>query len=325
MKRLFLSHTPIVLYHFVGATPLKNGRLRGPALEHFENHIKLLKKYFDFVSLSEILSYNRNSTLCEAPPLVFTFDDGFDIVGSGAMEVLRAYNIKATLFVITSCLDNKSLMWRNKLQAICGTKDATVCIRNYNEVVMKFGLPQISSPTDIMLSSKQWPYHLKDLLADEFWNSCDMPPLQEYLETNRPYLNESDLDALVQEGHEVGLHTHTHPFCSQLDDEDVRFEIVAPAFYLTKRFRLKTVSFAYPFGDRLDHRIEKRLCDAGTISSAVGYRGFQKLAFPEIRLERAGCDKGVSFPVFGKSLARMVFSIPTLRGRFPKEALGQDF
>ena len=50
--------------------------------------------------------------------LAVTFDDGFDLVRSGALEVLNAHGVKATSFVVTAMLDNRALMWRYKLSAI---------------------------------------------------------------------------------------------------------------------------------------------------------------------------------------------------------------
>jgi peptidoglycan/xylan/chitin deacetylase (PgdA/CDA1 family) len=315
MKRLFLNHTPIVLYHSVGGNAQNNGSLAGPTLNRFKDDLGFLENYFEFVSLPEILAYNAGWRTCAAPPLAITFDDGFDIIRSGAIEVLRAHRIKATFFVTTSCLDNKSLMWRNKLQAVLATKNESTCMRNYNELMRKSMLPQISSSSELLSASKRWPYLLKEVLADELWNLCDMPPVEEYLDENRPYFSERDLDSLLLEGHQVGLHTHTHPFCSQLNAEAVNFEVTAPALYLRKRFNLQTVPFAYPFGDRLDSETEKSLCDAGTISCALGNKGFQRRGCKAYSLERSGCDNGVSFPVFGKSLARMVISIPDYQQR----------
>lgn len=313
MKKLFLKHSPMIVYHFVGARSGKNLNVGGPTLDRFEHDIKFLKKYFEFASLTELLAYNADSQNYAVPPLTITFDDGFNVIRTGALEVLRAYNVKATLFVVTSCLDNKNLMWRNKLQAIVAAKNASDCVRNYNRLTSKFGLPQISDSTEFLSSSKNWPYSIKEILADELWCSCDMPLLSEYLEENRPYLSESELVSLMQEGHQIGLHTHTHPFCSRLDSEGVRFEIVEPALYLNQRFGLSSIPFAYPFGDRLDERTEKGLYDAGVISCALGNRGFQRRGIPAFRLERCGCDEGVPFPVFGKSLARILIPMPNSR------------
>jgi peptidoglycan/xylan/chitin deacetylase (PgdA/CDA1 family) len=143
----------------------------------------------------------------------------------------------------------------------------------------------------------------KDDLADELWIGCDLPPLPEFLAEHQPYFTWKELHEWRAAGHEVGLHSATHPFCSRLDEDGVKKEIVEPARELRRRFELELVPFSYPFGDRLSAERERPLLEDGVIDYAFGIAGFAPKHAAVQRLERAGLEAmGVPWPVFGQTL-----------------------
>jgi peptidoglycan/xylan/chitin deacetylase (PgdA/CDA1 family) len=142
----------------------------------------------------------------------------------------------------------------------------------------------------------------KDELADELWQACDMPPLAEFLEQHQPYFTAEEIEEWLRAGHGIGLHTRTHPYCSQLSDDEIDDEIVKPALALRQRFGLDFLPFSYPFGDPLPLAAERALLDRRVIDCTFGNRGFAPCEGVN-RLERAGVDStGVGWPVFGKSM-----------------------
>ena len=138
-----------------------------------------------------------------------TFDDGFDLMGSGAKEVLDAHGVKATTFVLTAMVDNRGLMWRNKLSAICALRPPDAYVRAYNRVTAQVGAAAIREASELLGAAWHWDMARKDELADELWRACDMPPLAEYLDEHRPYLTREQLATWLADGHSVGLHTDT--------------------------------------------------------------------------------------------------------------------
>ena len=79
-------------------------------LRVFEKHLKFYKKYFNIISLSE--AKNKNSFRND---LCITFDDGFSENHNLILPLLKKYNVKATFFLISDCIDNNDLMWRNRI------------------------------------------------------------------------------------------------------------------------------------------------------------------------------------------------------------------
>ena len=215
-------------------------------------------------------------------------------------EILARHEVSATVFAITSCVGNRTLMWRNKLSAIRAMTPPDRVAAAYGSLAAERGLP--SGP--VLDASREWPMNDKDDLADELWRRCGMPPLEQILATERPYFTWDGLRAWMAAGHDVGLHTDTHPRCDRLDPSDVEREVRQPAELLRQELSLDQVALSYPFGLRLPPAIERGLVEDGTVSCALGIRGFSPSGTQPHALERATLEQQMRWEVFGRPLIR---------------------
>ena len=299
-RRSLRKRLNVVYLHYVGELrPYYADFYAGSSLEQLDADLTKLGRYFEFCSLRELVAGAHRA---DAPRLAITFDDGFDLIENGAADVLDRHGVRATAFVVTSVLDNRGLMWRNKLSAIRALAAASVYVPAYNALMERTGLPTIAAAAALMPASEAWPTPSKDELADELWRACGLPPIDEFLLAERPYFSWDGLREWIARGHEVGLHTHTHPFCSRLDAEGVEREIVEPARLLRRRLDLGFLAFSYPFGDRLDAASEREMHARGVFDCAFGIEGFARRGTAPFRLERACIEGELDYPVFGKAL-----------------------
>jgi peptidoglycan/xylan/chitin deacetylase (PgdA/CDA1 family) len=275
----------------------------GPSLtaERLDEHLTTLARHFEFVPLAQVLAGNDAGADGAARCLAVTFDDGFDLIGGGAFDVLRAHGVKATTFVLTAMLGNRGLMWRNKLSAITTLRPPEQCVRAYNGLMARVGLPGIADASKLLGAAWEWDMARKDELAAELWAACDMPPLAEFLDEHRPYFTADGLARWRADGHGVGLHTATHPDCSRLDAAGVRDEILDPARRLQADLGGGPVALSYPFGRRCSPAHERLLAESSLIDCALGIRGFSRRGTDRLRLERASIEDDVQFSVYGKA------------------------
>lgn len=303
-RRLFRRHSNVVYYHLVGdRKPYYHTGSSGPCtVDRFFRDLEELKRLFRFVTLRELCEFNSGGHAVDEPVLSLTFDDGFSLSAPELLEGLDALGIKVTQFLITSCIDNRDLMWRNKLFAVHAMVPASTYVKHYNALAEKAGLEQLTAGGDLLPLSSRWSASGKDELADELWRACDMPPLEEFLEEHRPYFTWDEIRQWSDAGHTMGFHSHTHPYCSRLADDEIEGEIVQPAKDLRNRLGLDFLPFSYPFGDRLPAATERALLDRGIFDCAFGNSGFAPRGTAPNRLERAGIEKGVGWQVFGRSL-----------------------
>ena len=300
-RAAFADRVNIVYYHYVGGPqPYYADFYSGTTLERLERDLVRLGRWFQFAPLADVIARAPRSG---RPLLAITFDDGFDLIAGGALDVLERHGVSATTFVMTSCVGNADLMWRNKLSAIRALRDDEACLRAYNEVAARFAIEPLADARGLLSASARWPLDTKGALADALWQACAMPALDEFLAEHRPYLSWDGLREWIDRGHSVGHHTHSHPFCARLDAAAVEAEIVAPARLLRERLGLDWLPFSYPFGSRLDAATERELFERRVFDCALGIDGFATAGTPPHRLERAAAEHQFEFEVFGKACA----------------------
>jgi peptidoglycan/xylan/chitin deacetylase (PgdA/CDA1 family) len=298
----FADRVNVVYYHYVGEPQSYYADFySGTTLERLDRDLTRLARWFEFAPLASVVA--REPRRSARPALAVTFDDGFDLIAPGALDVLERHGVSATTFVMTSCVGNVDLMWRNKLSAVRATVGDAACLRAYNELATRFAIEPLADASGLMTASARWPLSAKGEFADALWQACDMPPLDAFLAEHRPYLTWDGLREWIDRGHTVGHHTHTHPYCARLDDAGVQAEIVEPARVLRERLGLDWLPFSYPFGSRLDRAVERELYEAGVFDCALGIEGFAPAGTPNYRLERAAAEHQLEFEVFARACA----------------------
>ena len=310
MPGIARNHVNVIYSHYFGRPRpyLYKYNASTMSLEALVALLTKLRRYFVFSTVGEILADGLGAETAVPNRLAVTFDDGFDLVREGVIDVLRAQGVRATFFVITDCLDNRHLMWRNKLLAMISAKGRQVVGQHLLALHDEVGLTvRTATDADPLVTTYQWPMDRKEDLVDDLWQRCDMPPVRAFLDEHKPYFSLGDLRRLQRDGHEIGLHSRTHPLCPRLSDAQIEQEFVGPAQWLKETFGLTQVPMSYPFGPRLPAAAEQRLVSAGIVSAALGVRGFTRRPAEPCRLDRADVERCPEFQVFARPMVPSVF------------------
>lgn len=95
---------PVLMYHSIDFE--KGNELRVPK-EKFREQMKFLKDNgYTTLSLDELYEFFQNNKPIPSKSVVITFDDGYVDNYLNAYPVLKEFGFKATIFVITSTIDN---------------------------------------------------------------------------------------------------------------------------------------------------------------------------------------------------------------------------
>jgi peptidoglycan/xylan/chitin deacetylase (PgdA/CDA1 family) len=302
----FNRRANIIAYHCIwgNGSPCR-ALFTGMFVDEFAAQMKTLVGFFDFVTIEQILAEGSGGAV--RPRLHLTFDDGFDLITSGALDVLDSLGIAATVFVNTACLSNRHLLWQHHFSVIRCMRGNAVFLRELNALQARTAQAmRIGSADRPMEAARLWLADRKDEYAAELWAACDMPPMAEFLEEHKPYMNWAALRNWVGRGHTVGLHTHSHPFCSQLSDDQIEMEILAPARQLNKQLCRNSVPFAYPFGDRLPPEKEAHIRESGSISCLLGTGGFSDRGTSPFELNRVEPEESIDAEVFGRPIIQAI-------------------
>ena len=97
---------PFLIYHKISSPP-PDARIRGgyTPVKRFAKQMAFLKKQgYDFHTASEMIEYLQAHGTFPPKGLAITFDDGWKDNYENAFPILREFDIKATIFLVPSCI-----------------------------------------------------------------------------------------------------------------------------------------------------------------------------------------------------------------------------
>jgi peptidoglycan/xylan/chitin deacetylase (PgdA/CDA1 family) len=306
-QAFFLRHLPILFYHGLWpASSLSKRLFWGHSIDAFRSDMLQLSARFRFIELEAMLDLNDAEAKPDRPVMAICFDDGHAMFRSGAVALLEELGIKATIFVVTDCIGNKKLMWTHALNAVAQLRGTERLMREIQEVIKRHNLElTIPFASSLGLSLRNWPMDAKEEIIAEIFEASNMPSISEFLDEHRPYADWDELQDWIDYGHSVGLHTRTHPFCSEMSLEAIESEIISPAHELRSRLGIAKLAFAYPFGDRLPTpEIEQRICEKAELSCMLGVAGLSPLGTRRWQLDRVDAERGITTQLFGRPMVR---------------------
>lgn len=273
--RLKKSGLRIVYYHKVGREDKPYYfQGKGVAIEDLKKQLRFLRKYFTFIDLAEALAKWETGASLDGY-FTITTDDGFRENYTLLAPVLLEHKLSATLFIISNCVDNADLMWRNKLIAItrATTPDqqrelAAACAGHFPVSALKPG-------EDLLRwSTRTWEMNWKEDAVNWLWKQAGMQELSSFLKEYKPYLSSEQLLELKEAGFGFGLHSQTHPYFSKLTFNEMAQEIHGCADFLKKKLDIDSHLFSYPFGYRAASEVEEAFIDtySGEIKMLLGIK-----------------------------------------------------
>ncbi len=254
----------IIYYHHIQPEPAGNSS--AVSLNKFKWQIAFLRRKYEIISLSQAIQLNQEGQSLKGK-MCITFDDGFVSFYQHALPVLKQYHLPATVFLISSCVNNQQLMWRNKLDLISKQRSQhlqnailSLC-ENYH-----LELPQ----NNLMQWSLNWPMAQKDDFCTFLWEYTRMPDIHQYLSDHPVYMNTDQIHDAMNQNIEFGSHTRSHPVCSKLTDVELSEEVEGSLSELSILLNQPIALFSYPFGLRAAPELETCLINNQKVKSLLG-------------------------------------------------------
>jgi len=201
-------------------------------------HIAYLCEHYTVISLEQL----ERGDLPDRPVLL-TFDDGYRSVYLDAYPILRARGLPATVYVLSSAVDNRAMVWVNELNWFMRRhRDVTIPI-----VTSRLGLPATSDAEEVLaVLSDKYDRTLVTSLLVEIRRRTGVNAEALAVEADL-YLTWDQIREMAQHGVSFGNHTATHPNLSRLSDADQRSEMSVCRDAL-QAHGLQCTSLALPFG-----------------------------------------------------------------------------
>lgn len=206
--------------------------------KRFEEHLSYLARHYRFVDIDTLASGNAPERA-----VAVTFDDGYASVYENAYPPLRAMKVPATIYLISSVVDNRTLVWVNELNYFLrnGGAAAVQCVARHFAIAGSETAAEIISFCRLNFRPEKM-----DALLGELRAILNLP-VEQHADRARLYLTWDQIAEMRQSGIEFGNHSRTHANLECLTDEEQRTEIEQAQEELGKRLpHVRT--FAHPFG-----------------------------------------------------------------------------
>lgn len=231
----------VLLYH--ACEPAESDFIRGlnsnvtPAA--FADHLDFLDRHYKVIPLSQL---GTEPTPDRA--VVITFDDGYRSVYDAAYPLLKARGMPATVYLVTTVIDNRALVWVNALNWLL-RRHAKICLpiaqRSFR------GRGSFDSARELVLRAQtDCDRAAIDTAISEMWKETGIDPASQAEEASL-YLTTAQVHELMRHGWSFGSHTARHPNLRRLSALECRAEL-AEAFRFVEEIRGQP-SLAYPFGE----------------------------------------------------------------------------
>lgn len=185
------------------------------------------------------------------PYVSLTFDDGFK-EHVELSEDLRSFGIPSTFFIVTSVVDNPTLVrpldfYYHLRNSYYSSGRALVDLENGLIERMHISVGNRSPNTAIRMELRKWRWEEAaaqlQFLAQFFGVACECAELHSAL-----YCDRHDIETLTQNGMRVGAHTVTHRALASLTACEQEWEITHSISQLRSLTGINEMPFCYPFG-----------------------------------------------------------------------------
>ena len=240
-KKLFLPYYHVVsderLAHIANLYAYKS-------ISSFTKDVDWLCRNFSPISLQDVLDAVRNDSPLPRNPLHLSFDDGFSEIHSVVAPILKAKGVPATFFLVTDWIDNRTLFYRHLASILVELIDTKQSVMK--KIADELQLPDISRENVAKALLRVSYEHREKIFS--LARECEID-VGEYLKTKQPYLNTTQVQALMNDGFTIGSHSLDHPDFTSLTMNEQRRQILESIDTLRGKFSLSIRAFSFPFGD----------------------------------------------------------------------------
>ncbi|WP_304343393.1 polysaccharide deacetylase family protein [Chryseobacterium koreense] len=209
----------------------------------FESDLDELSRLFQFVTWDEFKDFHSGAFQPKKKIALLTFDDGLSEFYFNAVPVLLRKGIYAVNFINPKFVENNELMFRGKASVIL---EKIISANSINPEILK--LLGISNSEEKTLKKQilKIPFERQELL-DQIADLAEVD-LEEYVKTQKPYMNLEQLKALNLQGFGISNHGWDHPLYKDLPLSEQIENTQKGAEFLGEN-QFLTDGFAFPFTD----------------------------------------------------------------------------
>jgi peptidoglycan/xylan/chitin deacetylase (PgdA/CDA1 family) len=261
MSRLEKSRLLFVNYHYIRDAAYPYPGIHPLGMAEFRSELDNLPPGYRFATPAEVESFVLDARPLPGPSIVPTFDDGLMDHWRAASEALDPLGIKGAFFVCSRPQVEERALTVHKIQWLRAHTEPSSFAEEFFAFVPQDLRPASNEPWigraeraykyDTPLAARLkfalnfvLPGELVDAVTSQLFAKRGIDEARFCEET---YMSEEHLRSLVERGHVVGVHGHTHAPFSRLG-ENLLDDVGANVSYLAEATQRAPTWVAYPYG-----------------------------------------------------------------------------
>jgi peptidoglycan/xylan/chitin deacetylase (PgdA/CDA1 family) len=267
-RRLFRHSLTVLNYHRIGDLKLPGFDSFQPNVsadpDVFRQQMGYLSRWFNVVSIKNIVQWLHGQRSLPPYAAVITFDDGYLDNYTEAYPILKQYNFPAVIFLTTGHIDTDvPFYWDLAAYCFFHTKQDRVLFPDKTERSWANAAEKQQACHAWVASAKTLPDAEKQKLAAQLPGRLNVAIPKNHFKNLMA--NWEQVREMGKNGIEFGGHTIHHPILTCIPLEQARMEIAGSKTRIEEETGQPVYSFAYPNGMKndLNPAIETLVSQAG--------------------------------------------------------------
>ena len=283
-------------------------------VEIFRSQVEYLKKYYNVISLNQLVEYYTSGIRIPNKSVVITIDDGYKSNYTLAHPILKQFDIPATIFLTTDFIDNKELLWPDRIEYAINMTKSNDCKLKIDNDILSLDFHDNDSK---MVCDRKIQSRLKSIsqeLRQEIIESLERNLRQKLSidkdipEIYRPLEWHHVLEMIKSGIISIGSHTCTHVILTKCRPENMKKELFLSKQIIEKKTGLDCRLFCYPNGnvEDFDYRTKTLLKELGYSSGLTAVPGMNDEHSDVFELKRLGVSNKQNLIEFIMTLSGIV-------------------
>lgn len=263
-KKIKKKHSAVILlYHQIVDNSTRNYLYKSTAIHHhlsdFKTEMAFVKRWFNVISLDEIVDNIKSKKAFKTSSIAITFDDGYRDNYTLAYSVLKEFNFPATIYLVSGLAGTNKRTWLDEIE---------YALLNSN--IDSFKFPELFGGEVLFISSLKDKEKVNSRIGEAMKtvsNSKRLELMDELfvrleVEKNpgeskdRRILNWEEVKEMGRNHISFGAHTNSHPVLTKISFDEAKREILLSKTKMEKELGIPIKHFAFPNGRDKDFNNE---------------------------------------------------------------------
>jgi len=239
----------------------------------FRKQLIYLKKCgYKFATMSEVVDILKGDKKNPGKVVTLTFDDGFKNVIENAYPIMKEYNTKGCIYIVSSLIGTNNLLWTDYVETVVRNSPQGIFNFNFKDIILSYKLDSKESYESAMKDIKNKLKSVNNLDRISCLRQFDNRELNKIPEEF--YLSSwKQLTSLDKNVLEIGSHSKTHPNLDKVEQGRLGEEIGGSKKAIESETNNTILHFNYPDG-AFDERIVDSVKACGYLSAVSTIQGF---------------------------------------------------